>query len=378
MVSKKLVLLCSAGMLLSQGQATAGPFARVKLYAVSLLSEPGAGGHRLQRFYLGRRLEVVDDESNQYFVKVRADGREGWVFRRYVTFDPAPEEVYPPADTEVSSEFLASDRNSNAVPDYLEIVQSARTFIGRFFDDFNKIGGPDGPYQGAVNEARWATRYLAEGSEAAGPPPSEVRESAADIAIPDSFGLPDGIHWQWSIDEQDNNGDGRVDEPLEEVMVCVDLCTASYEAAGYPISKMILDSAGLKDQVRWSMGVWVSRSKPYYSRNLDILVPFLKRSPMFKYFPEPELRSPDATPSEPFRPGDMIFFGLTKDLGTSKFHLCHSAIVSEVDSQTGMPLTVITCVVPRVIEFRLDNSYDRWTILGHARPNFESGPAETE
>jgi hypothetical protein len=135
---------------------------------------------------------------------------------------------------------------------------------------------------------------------------------------------------------------------------------------------MLLDAHGARDQVRWSPGIWVSESKPYLSRNLDILVPFLKRSSQFKYFSDPQIQDPAAVPDEPFRPGDMIFFGLTKDLGTSKFRLCHSAIVSEVDARTGMPLKVITCIVPRVIEFRLDDSYDRWVILGHARPNFEA------
>ncbi len=372
MVSKKLVLLCSAGLLLNQGPAAASQFARVKLYAVSLLSKPGAEGHRLQRFYLGRRLEIMDDETNPYFLKVRADGREGWVFRRYVTLEPAAEELYQPEGVQVSSEFLASDRNQNGVPDYQEIVQISRAFIGRFFDDFNKIGGGEGPYQGAVNESRWANTYTTEGEAAAGPPPSEVKDSSSEVAIPDSSGLQDGIHWQWSIDGKDNNDDGRIDEPLEEVMVCVDLCTSAYEQAGYPVTKMLLDAHGARDQVRWSTGIWVSESKPYLSRNLDILVPFLKKSPQFKYFSEPEIHDPAAVPNEPFRPGDMIFFGLTKDLGTSKFHLCHSAIVSEVDTKTGMPLKVITCIVPRVIEFRLDDSYDRWVILGHARPNYEA------
>lgn len=373
MRSRKLALLCSAGMLFGPGDVPANPFARVKLYAVSLLSEPGPSGHRLQRFYMGRRLEVLDDESNAFFVKVRADGREGWVFRRYVTFDPPSEETFDGGKARVSSEFLASDRNQNGLPDYIEIVQIARSFIGRFFDDFNKIGGGDGPYQSAVEEQKWATRFLQDGEAAAGPAPQQLPESGAEVAIPDSFGVMDGIHWQWSIDGKDNNVDGRVDEPLEEVMVCVDLCTAAYEQAGYPVTKMLLDSHGIKDQVQWSPGIWVSKAKPYFSRNLDILVPYLQKSPMFKYFSEPKLRSPASVPNEPFRPGDMIFFGLTKDLGTSKFRLCHSGIVSDVDRDTGMPLTIITAVVPRVMEFRLDNSYDRFTILGHARPNFEGG-----
>ncbi|MBI4867090.1 MAG: SH3 domain-containing protein [Candidatus Wallbacteria bacterium] len=375
MVSKKLALLCSAG-LLWPALTHAAPFARVKLYAVSLLSAPGPEGHRLQRVYQGRRLEVLDDESNAFFVRVRIDGREGWVFKRYVTFDPAPEETFQPEKLQVSSEFLASDKNENAVPDYIEIVQVARSFIGRFFDDFNKIGGRGGPYQSAVDEAKWAGVFLSQGEEAAGPAPADVKESSGEVAIPESDGLPDGIHWMWSQDGKDNNDEGRVDEPLEEVMVCIDLCTAAYEQAGYPLTKNLLDAHGIKDQVRWSTGIWVSKSKPYYSRNLDIMVPFLKKSPAYRYFPENQINSPTARPNEPFLPGDMIFFGLTGELGTPKFRLCHSGIVTEVDPETGMPLYIITAVVPRVMEFRLDNSYDRFTILGHARPNYEAEPVE--
>lgn len=343
---------------------------RVRIHSTSLLTEPGREGHRITRLYKGHPVRVVDELSNEHYVEVEANGHRGWIFRRYLTYEPPPEDLYPPRSGMVEQGFLRADRNGNGQPDFRDVVRNARSFIGSFFDDFNNIGGPTGPYQAAADRSRWAQTLQRFGPDVAGPPPFSPDGPMFEIVIPESDNIPDGVHWKWSQDGLDNNGDGRVDDPLEELLVCIDLCTASYERAGYPITSELLDHHRIprEDRIQWSPGIWVSRRKPYLSRNLGYLVPFLKRSKNWRYFSEPKLDSPDDRPREPFRPGDMVFFGLTEDLGTRKFRLCHSGIVSTVDPDTGMPLRMITAVVPRVMDFQLDNSYDRFIILGHARP----------
>jgi hypothetical protein len=341
---------------------------------VSLMTNPGAGAHRLQRFYKGRPLEVLDADTSSFFVKVRGDGREGWIFKRHVSFDPPSEYLQTPEELGMDAAYARCDLNRNGIPDYLDIVHAARSFIGRYFDDFNKIGSKFGTYQAEVLESRWANEHERNG-ESAGPPPFPAKlQGEEEAIIPETSDVPDGIHWMWSMDGIDNNGDGRADDPLEEVMVCIDLLTAAYERAGQPVTRMLLERAGDTDLLRWSPGIWVSKIKPYYTRNIWSAVALLSRSPHFLYFKEPNIADARAKPVERFFPGDMIFFGRTQERNLSNFRIRHSAIVGQVDPKTGLPLTIITCIVPRVMEFGLERNYDRFTIMSHARPNVKNPP----
>ncbi len=284
-----------------------------------LLAEASSLSDSLAPLHAGMRVQLLGPATARGFVPVRSENMQGYMradelLRRFL-----PEDAYPGPKDSPDRAFLTSDRDGDGVPDFRDIVHAARSMIGLPFDD------------------------------------------AANLRLQDAGGSADGRRWWWRADGKDNNGNGETDERDEDVVVCVDLLNRALDQAGYPVERMMR-----QEHPGESSGA-PGGGDPYFTRRVRNLLAHIRGSPEFEYFREPRIASRDAAPGEPARPGDLLFFGLRRDLGTFRFAIKHSGICVSVDPETGLPGWIITGIVPRARFFDLRRGYDRFIYCGHAR-----------
>ncbi|MBI3892176.1 MAG: hypothetical protein HY303_11675 [Candidatus Wallbacteria bacterium] len=312
-------------VLASSGRAAGDDWAVVNRAISPLLDRPSVTGEARMTLYAGMRVLLLDTKAAPGYAKVSYGDAIGFMRSQELLRGFLPEDRYPGPNDQPEKEFLASDRNGDGVPDFRDIVHAARDMIGLAFDD------------------------------------------AASLRLDESGQTPDGLHAGWAHDGKDNDGDGVVDNREEDVLVCIDLLIRAVEAAGFPMTRAILDVARSQPEVfREGRGA-APIDDELLARRVRNVVAFTRVSPDFRYFPEPEVHDPTTFPRERARPGDLLFFGLTKDLGKRKFKIQHSGICVSVNPQTGLPVWIITAVVPRVQFLNLEKGYHRFTYCGHAR-----------
>jgi hypothetical protein len=305
--------------------APASEWAVVNAPIAPLLDRPSVTAEARGLLYPGMRVEVLDSRSTPGYARVLHREAAGWMRARELLRGFIPEDRFPGPGDRTEPGFEHCDRDHDGIPDFRDIVYAARDMLGLPFDD------------------------------------------AASLRLDDSGRTPDGMHLDWASDGLDNNGDGVIDDRDEDVMVCIDLLVRAVEQAGYPMSRAMRELAALRPELfREGTRGQASRDE-FLTRRVRNVIAFTKNSPDFRYFPEPKIHSPTTWPSERARPGDLLFFGLTKDLGRPKFQVQHSGICVSVHPQTGQPVWMVTAVVPRVQFFNLQKGFGRFTYCGHAR-----------
>ncbi len=250
-----------------------------------------------------------------------------------------------------------------------------RKDVDRLSDDTGGDGQPNTGDTRRVTKRdifyyRYSNKKVVGGEGDGIPTPGEPDLDGND---PDERNLFDGTHLAWRNDGKDNNDNGQIDEPEETWLVCIDLPNMTYAKAGYDLPKLMAEDAR-KNPKRYGAragSAMNTASDPYLARRVPNVIRFLASDPRFYYFPEPNLRTVDARPRTQFLPGDVIFFGHTDELGTSKFGPNHSGIVTEIDPETGMPTQVVSMRTSGAKEEYVDQDFlSQFVILGHARPKF--------
>ncbi|MBI4866721.1 MAG: hypothetical protein HY816_07190 [Candidatus Wallbacteria bacterium] len=312
--------------LMASAKLAAEDWAIVNRPTSPLLDRPSVTGVARATLYPGMRVRVVDERAAPGYARVVSGETAGFMRATELLRGFLPEDSYPGPADQPEPAFLASDRDGDGAPDFRDIVRAARDMIGLPFDD------------------------------------------ASSLNVDRPGRTPDGVHAAWAADGKDNDGDGEADNRDEDVLVCIDLVLRAVERAGFPLTASIDETARSHPELFRDLQPGRPGSRdPFVSRRVRNVVTFTKNSPDFQYFPEPQIHSPTTFPRERARPGDVLFFGLTKDLGTRKFKLQHSGICVSVDPSTGLPGWMITAVVPRVQFFDLARGYERFTYCGHAR-----------
>lgn len=200
---------------------------------------------------------------------------------------------------------------------------------------------------GLPRTARWALVFTilcagmlrAEEPRVYTPRPGELPDINGD-------GLPDVDNVLRQIDHlasvgvmfDDEDKDGNIPNRGKDGkyrMACVDLLNVCYRAAGYDIPSAMKGGPllGKNDPKACGSGAF---------RQIDKVVPWLKRNPNFHYYKTPEINlvaNRRWRPRVPFKIGDMLF--VHYDDATDR----HSGIVTGVDPSTGLPTHITNCSI---------------------------------
>lgn len=307
------------------------PAARAEEWAVvnaslsPILDRPSVTAEARDMLYPGMRVEVLDSRSAPGYARVLHRDAAGWMRSNELLRGFIPEDRYPGPGDRTEPGFAQCDRDGDGIPDFRDIVYAAREMLGLPFDD------------------------------------------AGSLQLDDSGRTPDGMHLGWASDGADNNGDGAIDDRDEDVLVCIDLLVRAVEQAGYPMSRAMRELAASRPEVFKEGTRGAAARDEFLTRRVRNVIAFVRNSPDFRYFPEAKIHDPTTWPSERARPGDLLFFGLSKDLDRPRFQVQHSGVCVSVHPRTGLPVWMVTAVVPRVQFFNLQKGFGRFTYCGHAR-----------